>query len=87
MKSIVLTYPDFHSLPKGLKMLLVESECFFYREENSPSGRAAANTAACRAKNTRPQESRFILPMILPPHAAGRNPDGLPPHGQRAFPE
>lgn len=30
MKSIVVTYPSFQALPKGLKMLLVESEGFFF---------------------------------------------------------
>ncbi len=30
MKSIALTYPDFQSLPKGLKRLLVASEELFF---------------------------------------------------------
>ena len=61
-------------------MLLVESECFFYREENSPSGRAAANTAACRSK-ARTRESRFSIPFFMPPEHRNGN------SGQRAFPE
>ncbi|HEY9508979.1 MAG TPA: hypothetical protein VIV82_03880, partial [Verrucomicrobiae bacterium] len=66
MKSIVLTYPDFHSLPKGLKMLLVESEYFFYREVNSPSSRERANIAACRSK-VPTHESRFSTSFFIPP--------------------
>ncbi len=31
-KSIVCTYPDFRSLPKGLKQLLVISENLFFEE-------------------------------------------------------
>lgn len=30
MKSIVVTYPYFQSLPKGVKMMLIASESFFF---------------------------------------------------------
>ena len=32
MKSIVCTYPDFRTLPKGLKQMLVLSETLFFEE-------------------------------------------------------
>jgi len=32
MKSIMVTYPDFQKLPKGLKQMLVASESFFFEE-------------------------------------------------------
>jgi hypothetical protein len=32
LKSIVCTYPDFRTLPKGLKQLLVASENLFFNE-------------------------------------------------------
>lgn len=32
MKSIMVTYPDFQSLPKGLKQMLLASETFFFDE-------------------------------------------------------
>ena len=32
MKTILSTYPDFQSLPKGLKQLLVASESFYFGE-------------------------------------------------------
>jgi hypothetical protein len=32
MKSIVVTYPNFQSLPKGIKMMLVMSESLFFRD-------------------------------------------------------
>jgi hypothetical protein len=35
MKSIVVTYPGFQTLPKGLKMMLVASESFFFHEANA----------------------------------------------------
>jgi hypothetical protein len=35
MKSIMVTYPGFQCLPKGLKQMLVESESFFFEEETT----------------------------------------------------
>ena len=35
MKPIMMTYPGFQSLPKGLKQMLVESESFFFEEETT----------------------------------------------------
>ena len=32
MKSIMMTYPEFRALPKGLKQLLLASESFFFDE-------------------------------------------------------
>jgi hypothetical protein len=31
-KSILVTYPDFQSLPKGIKRMLVTSESVFFRD-------------------------------------------------------
>ena|ERR1017187_15477 len=35
MKSIITTYPDFQSLSKGIRRMLVASESFFFLEANS----------------------------------------------------
>jgi hypothetical protein len=35
MKSIITTYPDFQSLPKGVRRMLVVSESFFFLEADS----------------------------------------------------
>ena len=35
MKPIMMTYPGYQSLPKGLKQMLVESESFFFEEETT----------------------------------------------------
>jgi hypothetical protein len=35
MKPIMMVYPGFQMLPKGLKRLLVESESFFFEEETT----------------------------------------------------
>jgi hypothetical protein len=35
LKSIVCTYPDFRTLPKGLKQMLVVSENLFFSEAQS----------------------------------------------------
>jgi hypothetical protein len=32
MKTIITTYPDYQSLPAGIKKMLVASEDFFFRE-------------------------------------------------------
>ena len=32
IKSIVVAYPDFQSLPKGIKRMLVTSESVFFRD-------------------------------------------------------
>jgi hypothetical protein len=32
MKSIITTYPDFQSLPRGVKKMLLASENFFFGE-------------------------------------------------------
>ena len=39
MKSIMVTYPNFRLLPKGLKQLLLASESFFFEEAMPPPGR------------------------------------------------
>jgi hypothetical protein len=52
MKSIVVTYPDFQSLPKGIKRMLVTSESVFFGDartalngrEELVRGRAPAPT-------------------------------------------
>lgn len=43
MKSIVTTYPDFQSLPKGVKMMLVASESLFF--DGSQPGAKPAEVA------------------------------------------
>ena len=38
MKTIMQTYPDYHSLPKGIKRMLVTSESLFFEEaKNVPT--------------------------------------------------
>ena len=39
MKSIMTTYPGFHSLPRGIKKLLLESETFFFSEPRGTQGK------------------------------------------------
>ena len=35
MKSIMTTYPDFQSLPREVKKLLLASESYFFQEANA----------------------------------------------------
>jgi hypothetical protein len=42
VKSIMVTYPDFQSLPKGIKRMLVTSESvFFHDAKTALNGREA----------------------------------------------
>jgi hypothetical protein len=42
LKSIVCTYPDFRTLPKGLKQMLVASENLFFNEVTGPALQSAS---------------------------------------------
>jgi hypothetical protein len=42
MKTIMMTYPGFQALPKGIKMMLVASESFFFGEARSQQQTLAA---------------------------------------------
>jgi len=37
MKSIILTYPGFQALPKGIKQMLAVSETVFFRDATTTS--------------------------------------------------
>jgi hypothetical protein len=42
MKTIVTTYPGFHSLPRGIKQMLVISESLFFAEARPAISRPGA---------------------------------------------
>jgi hypothetical protein len=42
MKSIITTYPDFQSLPRGIKMMLLVSENDFFGQVKLPPPRSEA---------------------------------------------
>jgi len=50
MRTIVLTYPGFQSLPKGIKQLLVASESHFFGEATPAVARAITNRPAGEKK-------------------------------------
>jgi hypothetical protein len=56
MKSIVLTYPGFQALPRGLKQLLVASESYFFRE-------VQPSTRANRSRQLAPVPARQLQPV------------------------
>ena len=61
MRTIVLTYPGYQSLPKGIKQLLVATENFYFDE----SGSAAGNRKAKDAKPVQfPSSAGFGNPFI-----------------------
>jgi hypothetical protein len=81
MNSIVFTYPYFQALPKGLKMMLIESEGFFYQQGHA--AQTEAHAAAYTSKATRMDVSRALTIPTLPL----KRPTRSDSHDQRAFPE
>jgi hypothetical protein len=53
MKPIMMVYPGFQTLPKGLKRMLVESESFFFEEETTFFRRDRKPSALLGADNDR----------------------------------
>jgi hypothetical protein len=51
MKPIMIVYPGFQTLPKGLKQLLVESESFFFEEETTFFRRDPKSVTSLRVNN------------------------------------
>lgn len=49
MRTIILTYPRFQSLPRGIKQMLVTSESFFFGE----AGATAAKVNYARPKDAK----------------------------------
>lgn len=61
MRTILLTYPGYRSLPKGIKQLLVATEDFYFDE----SGSAAASRKPKDAKPVQlPSPTGFGNPFI-----------------------
>jgi hypothetical protein len=56
MKSIITTYPDFQSLPRGIKMMLLVSEDHFFSEVKShpASSEATRQTGGLTIANPDP---------------------------------
>jgi hypothetical protein len=60
MKGSILTYPEFSSLPKGVKMMLLESESFFFNEE-------LARPAKPQSADSYPMRSFKLKEVVLAP--------------------
>jgi hypothetical protein len=54
MKPIMMTYPGYQGLPKGIKQMLVESESFFFEEETTFIRRDGKPAFRSMKGNTRP---------------------------------
>ena len=65
MKGSILIYPEFNSLPKGVKMMLLESESFFFNEE--------------LARTTKPQRPDFYPMRSFKLKAVVMAPSGFAP--------
>lgn len=53
-KSIMVTYPDFQALPKGVKMMLLASEDFYFGEVRPPQIQGVALKAPIWGTNAMP---------------------------------
>jgi hypothetical protein len=69
MKSIVVTYPDYQSLPKGIKKMLVASESLFFAEANpAPAGRVNEKRQGGIVLTGRNDRRRGQPLQVLPAH-------------------
>jgi hypothetical protein len=59
LKSIVCTYPDFRTLPKGLKQMLVISENIFFNEAQASAVNIIGHEAGNRQLWPVPQRPFF----------------------------
>ena len=61
LKSIVCTYPDFRTLPKGLKQMLVISENLFFEEMHTAPVEAFREPAITKVGWWQPPQVQFSL--------------------------
>jgi hypothetical protein len=61
LKSIVCTYPDFRTLPKGVKQMLVISENIFFEEMHTTPVEAAHEPAIARVTWWQPPQVQFSM--------------------------
>jgi hypothetical protein len=69
MKSIMITYPNFRALPKGVKQMLLVSESFFFDQTPAVSTRPKEITQPKPAVNLHDERSS----MGSTPHASWIN--------------
>jgi hypothetical protein len=61
LKSIVCTYPDFRTLPKGLKQMLVISENLFFEETHTAPAETTREPAAANLSWWQPPQMQFSM--------------------------
>ena len=82
MNSVTATYHGFQQLPKGVKMMLVESENFFFHEGHTQAQPTAP------ALTTVPQPApRSPLPVPGAPLPFTAGPTFVTPSGPRSAPD
>jgi hypothetical protein len=67
MRSIMMTYPGFQALPRGIKRMLVESESLFFAEARSTTDRLIHALGRASA----PVPEIGWMPHLLPPLPTG----------------
>jgi len=68
MRTIILTYPGYQSLPRGIKQMLVASENFYFDEVGS----AAANVNHGKPKNAKIAQFTAVTSLGIPLKAYAR---------------
>jgi hypothetical protein len=72
MKSIMVTYPGYQNLPRGLKMLLVASESFFFGYPRPGSGKTPGGKVTAGAGSA-PGKGIGFSDRLLPLGTVWRN--------------
>ena len=78
MKSIMLAYPGFQDLPKGVKKMLLASETFFFGEARMQTIRPARSANPFGGPSR-----RDWTPLVTPLHEMRRMAPGIPISGSQ----
>ncbi len=67
MQSIMTTYPDFQSLPREVKKLLLVSENYFFQEDNAHHGSPATPAKVAHWEtSTKTHQPQTLVITALP---------------------
>lgn len=65
MRTIILTYPGYPSLPRGIKQLLVASENFYFDEIGTPAAGVNRNRPKDAKIGQFPRMAGFTNPLKM----------------------
>ena len=68
MQSIMTTYPDFQSLPREVKKLLLVSENYFFQEDNAHHSPPATHATVAHWETSTQSHQPQTLVIAAQPH-------------------